>query len=141
MEKVLGGLNEGWGAVVSRSGGFGFIFSERLELSKDLGTYPGKSQRANPPYGAQFKVAGTRFVFNLVVCRRTTEASLPASVHRYFEELTGNHGITLLLFTGEDAVHKTERLFASPALRHRIREDGIVASKLHPSYVVLSSRS
>ncbi|MGA2481147.1 MAG: hypothetical protein ABSG63_20580 [Spirochaetia bacterium] len=72
MEKVLGGLNEGWGAVVSRSGGFGFIFSERLELSKDLGTYPGKSLRANPPFGAQFKVAGTRFVFNLVVCRRTT---------------------------------------------------------------------
>jgi hypothetical protein len=141
MEKVLGGLDEGWGAAVSRGGGFGFIFSEKLEMKKDLGTYPGKSQRANPPYGVQFWVPATRFTFNLVVCRGTAETSLLASVHRYYEELTGNHGITLLLISGQGSRSRGERLFASPALRPRIREAGVVSSTLHPAWVVLNTRS
>src|SRR5208282_3922051 len=48
MEKVLAGMDEGWEASVSRGGYFGFIYSERVQMVKELGTYSGKSDFAQP---------------------------------------------------------------------------------------------
>jgi hypothetical protein len=139
LEKVVGGLGEEWGAAVSRGGGFGFLYSERVELLRDLGTYPGKSQRGRPPYGAQFRLPGTRFAFNLVVCS-VEEASLLGSVHRYYEQLTGNRGITLVLNAAGHDARPADRLFASPALKPRIKESGVLSTALHPAYVILNAR-
>jgi hypothetical protein len=139
LEKLIGGLDEGWGAAISRNGGFGFVYSERIELLRDLGSYPGKSQRGRPPYGAQFRLPGTRFAFNLVVCS-VDGASLLGSVHRYYEQLTGNKGITLLLNAESRETRPADRLFFSPALKPRIKESGVLSTALHPAYVILNSR-
>ena len=109
MEKVLSGMDEGWEAAVSRRGYFGFIYNDRIEMVKDLGIYPGRDEFVHTPYAAQFRLAGTRFSMNLVLCHVETgkdgkpnpaEISHLADVYRYFEKLTGHRGITLLLSGG-----------------------------------------
>jgi hypothetical protein len=176
MEKVLAGMDDDWEADLSRGGFFGFFYNNRVQLIKELGTYPETVQFARPPYGAQFRFSGTRFAFNVVVCHieaegdqktRMAEIAHLAAVHRYFERLTGNRGITILLAGGlgddpEQAVRllmavtrgevlavKTnltgtkgshdgdEGMFASAALRPRIEEAGIGDSMPHPAYVIL----
>ncbi len=162
MEKVLAGMDEGWEASVSRGGSFGFLYSERVQMVKELGTYPGKSDFAQPPYGAQFRLAGTRFALNIVICHvgqkgpgsRAAEIAGLGLVYRYFENLTGNHGITLFLAAGlgddrERAARllaasgdvtllkASERMFASAALRSRILKTGIDTSTPSTAYVVL----
>ncbi|MGD0727270.1 MAG: hypothetical protein ABSB63_17085 [Spirochaetia bacterium] len=178
MEKVLAGMDDGWEAAVSRGGFFGFFYSNRVQLVKELGTYHETGQFVRPPYGAQFRLLGTRFVFNLVVCHVETERGRKAkateiahlrAVYHYFEELTGNRGITILLAgglgdeeepefrslvaatrgeviavkadpPGTGGLHdRGERVFASAALRPRIENAGISASTLHPMYVVLKT--
>lgn len=176
MEKVLAGMDDSWEAAMSRGGFFGFFYNNRVQLIKELGTYPETAQFVRPPYGAQFRFSGTRFLFNLIVCHieskgdqktRMAEIAHLAAVHRYFERLTGNRGITILLAGGlgddhEQAVRllmamtrgevlavKTtpsgtkgrhdgdEGMFASATLRPRIEEAGIGASMPHPAYVIL----
>jgi hypothetical protein len=174
MEKVLSGMDDGWEAAVSRNGYFGFIYNDRVQMVKDLGTYQGKDEFLHIPYGAQFKVAGTRFAVNLVLCHietsknrslKSAEIARLADVYRYFENLTGNRGITLLLAGGlgdvpEQAslsllpqgemvsLHRNltatagphdqgQRMFASVALRSMIEESGFGASAPHVAYVVL----
>ena len=68
MEKVLAGMDDSWEAAVSRSGYFGFIYSDRIQMVKDLGTYSGKGEFLHAPYAAQFRLVGTRFRVNLVLC-------------------------------------------------------------------------
>lgn len=162
MEKVLAGMDEGWEASVSRGGSFGFLYSERVQMVKELGTYSGKSDFAQPPYGAQFRLAGTRFALNLVVCRvgqtdsksRAAEIAGLSLVYRYFENLTGNRGITLLLAAGlgkdrERAARllasrgdvvllkSSDHIFASTALRPRIEKAGTDPSTPPAAYIVL----
>lgn len=170
MEKVLAGLDEGWEASVSRGGSFGFFYSNRVQLVKELGTYHETGHFVRPPYGAQFRLSGTPFAFNLVVShvesetdRKAREAEIAhlRAVYLYFEKLTGNRGITILLAggLGDDeeqefrslvaaargeviAVGRNtggERMFASAALRPRIENAGISGSTLHPMYVVLKT--
>jgi len=113
MEKVLAGMDDGWEATLSREGFYGFFYSERVPLVRELGTYPGPSQFGRPPYGAQFRLAGSRFAFNLVVCHIDAEKGPKAGaaeiahivqVYRYYEKLTGNRGITILAGSfGEEA--------------------------------------
>ena len=109
MEKVLAGMDDGWEAAVSRGGFFGFFYNNRVQLTKELGTYRETGQFARPPYGAQFRLLGTRFAFNLVVCHVETDKGHEAkameiahlrAVYQYFEKLTGSHGITILLAGG-----------------------------------------
>jgi hypothetical protein len=177
MEKVLAGMDEGWEAAVSKRGYFGFIYRDRVQMVKELGNYPGKGEFARIPYGAQFRLAGTRFALNLVICQievnkdqraRAMEIAHLAGVYRYFENLTGNHGITLLIAgglgserelasrslaaargdvvalrassTGAKGLHdEEERMFASAALRARIEEAGIGSSTPNSSYVILKT--
>jgi len=176
MEKVLAGMDEGWEAAVSRGGFFGFIYNDRVQMVKELGTYPGIGKFARAPYGAQFRLAGTRFALNLVVCHiearkgqeaRAAEIAHLAAVYHYFENLTGNRGITLLLagglrderelafrslvalgdvmalgasFTGAEGLHdEGDRMFASAALRSRIEEAGFSASTPRTAYVILKT--
>jgi hypothetical protein len=72
MEKVLAGMDDNWGAAASKSGYFGFIYNNRIQMIKDLGTYPGKGEFLHTPYAAQFRLAGTRFSVNLVLCHIET---------------------------------------------------------------------
>lgn len=118
MEKVLAGMDENWEAAMSRRGFFGFLYNGRVQLVKDLGTYPG-AQFSQPPYGAQFRLSGTRFAFNLVACHGETgkDDSRFSAAYRHFEQLTGNHGITILL-AGNGLI------IASPALRSRLAKSG-----------------
>jgi len=162
MEKVLAGMDEGWEASVSRGGSFGFLYSERVQMVKELGTYSGKSDFAQPPYGAQFRLAGSRFALNLVLCHvgqkdyrsRAAEIAGLSLVYRYFENLTGNHGITLLLAAGLGSdreraarllgaggdvvlLKTSDRIFASAALRPRIEKAGTDPSTPPAVYIVL----
>jgi hypothetical protein len=100
-------MDDSWEAVLSRTGrsSFGFFYDEKIHLERELGAYPRIVQFAHPPYGVQFKLAGSRFAFNLVLCRvapeqdraaRASELGHLAEVYRYFEKLTGNRGITIL---------------------------------------------
>ncbi len=175
MEKVLSGMDESWQAAVSRSGYFGFIYSARIQMVKDLGTYTGKSEFPHVPYAAQFRLAGTRFRVNLVLCQveggkdsglTAAEAARLADVYRYFENLTGNRGITLLLAggLGETSGPATtvvpqgemvplradhgaagspyargQRMFASAALQPLIEESGFGATTPAVAYVTLGA--
>jgi hypothetical protein len=177
MEKVLSGMDDGWEAAVSRSGYFGFIYNDRMQMVKDLGAYPGKGEFLRTPYAAQFRLVGTRFAVNLVLCHiaakkdnrlRAAEIARLAEVYRYYENLTGNHGITLLLAGGlsdvteqaseslipqgemvtlhtnlkatEGSHEKGRRMFASAALRPLIEESGLGTSAPQVAYVVLNAR-
>ena len=176
MEKVLSGMDvdAGWEAAVSRSGYFGFIYNDRIQMVKDLGTYPGKGEFLHTPYGAQFRLAGTRFSVNLVLCHveaskdrklKAAEIAGLADVYRYYENLTGNRGITLVLSGGlsdiseqtsesllseremvslhtslaakETSRDQGQRMFASVALQSRVEESGFGASAPPHAYVVL----
>lgn len=176
MEKVLAGLDDNWQAAVSRSGYFGFIYSDRIQMVKDLGTYSGKGELLHAPYAAQFRLVGTRFRVNLVLCHiepsrdrgvKAAEIALLADVHRYFEKLTGNRGITLLLAGGlgdlpaqapESLVPQGEmvplragpaaaegphdhgqQMFASAPLRLLIEKSGFGASTPPVAYVTLGA--
>ena len=99
---------------------------------------------------------------------RAAEIALLPLVYRYFEKLTGNHGITILLVGGlgdehEQAIRslsavarelvavqantsgagglhdRGEGIFASGELRHRIEIEGISGLPLHPLYIFLST--
>ena len=174
MEKVLSGLGENWEAAVSRSGHFGFIYNDRIQVVKDLGTYPGKGEFLHAPYAAQFRLVGTRFLVNLVVCHVETNGGLGATaagiahladVHHYYENLTGNRGITILLAGGLGHVPDQasgslapqgemvplradlaraglpddhgQRMFASSALQPLVQKSGFVASTPAVAYVTL----
>ena len=110
MEKVLAGLDDSWEAVMSRAGSFGFFYNDdQVQLVRELGTYPDKAQFARSPYGAQFRLSGTRFLFNIVICHiaagtdqepSTDEIANLASVYRYFEKISGDRGMTVLLAGG-----------------------------------------
>ena len=145
-------------------------------MIKDFGTYPGKGEFLHTPYAAQFRLAGTRFSVNLVLCHFETnkdpkfkadEIARLAGVYRYFEKLTGNRGITLLLAgglsdvpeqTSESLIRQGEmvslrtnltatkgphdqeqRMFVSAALRSRIEESGFGASAPPLAYVILKT--
>ena len=176
MEKVLAGMDDSWEAAVSRSGYFGFIYNDRIQMVQDLGTYPEKGEFLHTPYAAQFRRAGTRFLVNLVLChievdkdRSSRAAAIDrlARVHRYFESLTGNRGITLLLVGGLNDVPEQaseslipqgemvplrtnlaaaevrhdqgQRMFASAGLRPLIEESGFGASTPPVAYVTLGA--
>jgi hypothetical protein len=176
MEKVLAGMDDSWEAAVSRSGYFGFIYNDRIQLVKDLGTYPEIGEFLHAPYAAQFRLAGTRFLVNLVLCHievnkdrssRAAAISRLAHVYRYFENLTGNRGITLLLAGGLNDVPEQaseslipqgemvplrtnlaaaegrhdqgKRMFASAGLRVLIEESGFGASPPPVAYVTLGA--
>jgi len=113
LEKVLSLLADGWEAAISDneqesakySEFFGFFYNERVQLYRMLGPYPGDALFSRPPYGANFKVKGTSFSFNLIACHidsskgaRAREAEIDrlGAVYKYFEKLTGNHGITIM---------------------------------------------
>lgn len=106
LEKVLAVMDEGWEAVSSGGGGsFGFFYNERVQLVKELGAYPGKGQFLRPPTGARFRLTGTGFTFNVIVCdvmsgkdqnARSAEIVRLIDVYRYFEKLTGNRKCTIL---------------------------------------------
>jgi hypothetical protein len=111
LEKVLSLLADGWEAAISdqrtakQSEFFGFFYDERVELYKMLGPYPGSGLFSRPPYGANFKVKGSPFSFNLVACRidsgksaraRAAEIDRLGDVFQYFEKLTGNRGMTIM---------------------------------------------
>ncbi len=177
MEKVLSGMDDGWEAAVSRKGYFGFIYNDRIQMVKDLGAYLGKGEFLRTPYAAQFRLVGTRFAVNLVLCHIATkednrlkaaETARLADVYRYYENLTGNHGITLLLAGGlsdvteqaseslipqgemvslhsnprapESSHDKGRRMFASIALRSQIEEAGFGSSAPQVAYIVLNAR-
>ena len=174
MEKVLAGLDDSWEAAVSRSGYFGFIYNDRIQMVKDLGTYPEEGRFLHAPYAAQFRLVGTRFAVNLVLChiepdkdrtRSAAQIARLADVYRYFEKLTGNRGITLLLAGGlgdvsgqaseslmppgemvslrahlagaEGPHHQAQRMFASPSLESLIEESGFGASIPPVAFVTL----
>jgi hypothetical protein len=174
MEKVLAGMDESWEAAVSRSGYFGFIYNDRIQMVKDLGTYPEPGEFFYTPYAAQFRLVGTRFLVNLVLCHieadkdrssRTADVGRLSRVYRYFENLTGNRGITLLLTGGlkddlwqasESLAPRAEmvplranlaaaegrhdhgqRMFASAGLQVLVEESGLGASSPPVAYVTL----
>jgi hypothetical protein len=176
MEKVLAGMDDSWEAAVSRSGYFGFIYSDRIQMVKDLGTYSGNGEFLHAPYAAQFRLVGTRFCVNLVLCHiepnrdrkvKAAEIALLADVHRYFENLTGNRGITLLLAGGlndlparasesllpqgemiplranltaaEGLRDHGQRMFASAPLQSLIEKSGVGASIPPVAYVTLGA--
>jgi hypothetical protein len=145
-------------------------------MVKDLGTYQGKGEFLHTPYAAQFRLTGTRFSVNLVLCHietdrdhkfKAVEVASLADVYRYFENLTGNRGITILLSGGlSDVPERTsdslipqgeivslrtnltategphdqgQRMFASVALRSLIEESGFGASAPPVAYVILKT--
>jgi hypothetical protein len=173
MEKVLSGLDESWEAAVSTSGYFGFIYNDRIQMVKNLGAYPGKNEFVHAPFAAQFRLVGTRFAVNLVLCHVEAgrdhgpggaETSRLADVYRYFEKLTGNRRITLLMVGGLDGVPgqaaevgrgemvslrtgraaqdpraQGQQVFASDALRPRVKESGVGESTPRVAYIVLKT--
>ena len=123
LEKVLSLLADGWeGAISKHSQFFAFFYNERVELYKMLGEYPGAGQFSRPPCGANFRVKGSPFSFNLVACHidsaqgagaRNAEIDRLGDVYRYFEKLTGNHGMTIMAGDfGEDRIPSFRSLLA-----------------------------
>ena len=141
-------------------------------MVKDLGTYPEKAEFLHAPYAAQFRLVGTRFRVNLVLCEveavkdPKTRIDRLAQVHRYFENLTGNQGITLLLAeglhdmpmqaagaspptemvplraslpAGKSLDDRGQRVFVSSALRLMIETSGFGASNPPVTYVTLGA--
>ena len=174
MEKVLAGMDDSWEAAVSRGGYFGFIYNSRIQMVRDLGTYPETGEFLHAPYAAQFTLAGTRFLVNLVLCHveadkgrgsGLAEIGRLAHLYRYFENLTGNRGITLLLAGGLTGVPEPasesleprgemvplrtglaaaegrhdqgQRFFVSAGLRVLVEESGLGASSPPVAYVTL----
>jgi len=140
MEKVLAGLDDSWEAVLNGVGGYyGFFHNERLEVVKELGTYRGPTRFARPPYGVQFRLARSRFAFNLVACRvAARETAGLADVSRWFEKLTGNRGITILAARFEDGQEPTRgQLLPGTAFRSRLGRSGVETLLPHLAYLTL----
>ena len=135
MEKVLGGLDETWEAAVSKSGYFGFIYGGKTEMVKDLGTFLSSGASLHAPYAAQFRVVGTRFRVNLVICQAGTAAGM-AEVQRYYENLTGNRGITILLVPDDSGTDLAAVPSMSPALQRLVQASGVSSS--HPRVAYLT---
>ncbi len=110
---VLSELGSGWADFVSIQGEgsrnyqehFGFFFDAKVALVRNLGEYPKPNEFFRPPYGIQFRVKSTGFVFNLVACHivygkgeseRVTEISHLEEVYKYFDGLTDNKGTTII---------------------------------------------
>ena len=85
---------------------------------------------------------------------RASETALLESVYRYYEQLTGHRGITILAGQGLGPAASTDmievsgsahpsrsdgRMLASAALRRRIEGAGIGAPTPHPMYIVLNA--
>jgi len=123
MAEVLSRLGVHWADFVSSRGEgsrhyqehFGYFFDDKVELSKDLGEYARNGEFFRPPYGAQFRVKSTGFIFNLVACHivygkshadRATEIRHLEEVYEYFDGLTENRGTTVIAgdFNDEEAV-------------------------------------
>jgi hypothetical protein len=141
MEKVLGGVGDGWEAILSRRGGFfGFFFDERVEVVKELGTWRGPGRLARAPYGVRFRLSGTRFAFTIVACR-VTSAEVPhlPDVSRFFEDLTGNRGTTILAVQVDGGRPEEARITASTALRMRLGPTAL--DRAPPRAVFLSLRT
>lgn len=113
LEKVLTALADGWEAAISEKDRqsarsqefFGFFYNDRVELYKLLGAYPGEGLFSRPPYGANFRVKGSPFSFNLIACHIDSEKGAQArkaeidrlgEVYTFFEKMTGNRGITIM---------------------------------------------
>jgi len=140
MEKVLAGMDDRWEAVLNGAGGYyGFFYDERLEVVKELGTYRDPGRFPRPPYGVQFRLARSRFAFNLVACRvAARNAAGLADVSRWFEKLTGNRGITILAARFEDGQDPTRgQLFPGTAFRSRLGRSGVETFLPHLAYLTL----
>jgi len=150
MEKVLAGMDDRWEAVLNGAGGYyGFFYDERLEVVKELGTYRGSGRFPRPPYGVlaervlaygvQFRLARSRFAFNLVACRvAARDTAGLADVSRWFERLTGNRGITILAARFEDGQDPTRgQLFPGTAFRSRLGRSGVETFLPHLAYLTL----
>ncbi len=150
MEKVLAGMDDRWEAVLNGAGGYyGFFFNEKLQVVKELGTYRGPGRFPRPPYGVlaervlaygvQFRLARSRFAFNLVACRVAAgDTARLAEVSRWFEKLTGNRGITILAArfeAGQDPARG--QLFPGTAFRSRLGRSGVESALPHLAYLTL----
>jgi endonuclease/exonuclease/phosphatase family metal-dependent hydrolase len=111
---VLSQLGSQWADFVSTQGEgsrsyqehFGFFFDDKVELSRDLGEYPQPHEFFRPPYAVQFRVKSTGFTFNLVACHiiygksekeRFAEIIHMEEVYEYFEGVSENKGITIIV--------------------------------------------
>jgi endonuclease/exonuclease/phosphatase family metal-dependent hydrolase len=111
---VMAQLGSRWGNFVSIQGEgsksyqehFGFFYDEKVEFARDLGEYSAPHEFLRPPYALQFRVKSTGFIFNLVACHiiygksekeRIAEISHLQEVYRYFEGLSQNRGITIIV--------------------------------------------
>ena len=115
MASVLAMLGPGWSDAMSAFGEgsaryqehFGFFYSSsKVELLRKLGEFPVTAEFFRPPFGAQFKSRDTGLVFNLVACHivygkseraRVAEISHLGEVYQYFEGLTGNRAVTMIV--------------------------------------------
>lgn len=114
MSEVLGRLGPGWADVMSDQGEgsrryqeyFGFFYDGKVELVKKLGEFSRTGEFFRPPYGAQFKAKDSGLLFNLVACHiiygksegeRLAEIRHLGEVYQYFEGLTGNRGVTVIV--------------------------------------------
>jgi deoxyribonuclease-1-like protein len=114
MSDVLSQLGVGWSDTMSEVGEgsrrykeyFGFFFDQKVELVRALGIYPTAHEFFRPPYGAQFRCKGSDLTFNLVACHivygksereRLAEIRHLSEVYSYFEGVTGNQGITMIV--------------------------------------------
>jgi hypothetical protein len=112
MESVLQKLPESWSYVISdRAVGtlsyreyYGFFYNDRIEVIRILGFYP-NTGFIRPPFGVQFRVKETGFVFNLVIAhiiygdnvsQRIAEIIHLGNVYTYFEMLTGDQSKTII---------------------------------------------
>ena len=115
MASILALLGPGWSDAMSDTGEgssryqehFGFFYSSsRVALVQKLGEFPRVSEFFRPPFGAQFRSRDSGLLFNLVAChivygkserRRVAEISHLGEVYRYFEGMTGNHAVTMIV--------------------------------------------
>lgn len=144
MERLLAGMGDNWEAILDGTdGSYGFLYNERIEAARELGTYHGESRFAQPPYGVQFRVPSTGLVFNLVGCRISTgEAGGLADVTRYFEKLTGNRGITILAVDNSNEKNSVRaEIIPAPALHRRLHSlRNNVSSPIFASLTLNASR-
>jgi endonuclease/exonuclease/phosphatase family metal-dependent hydrolase len=113
MREVDAKLGNGWKYAISDHAEgsrrykeyFGFFYNSKVELVKRLGAFPARRRFLRPPYGVQFRLKETGFTFNLVAVHivygtresaRVAEINHLGEVHRYFERITGNAGMTII---------------------------------------------
>lgn len=132
MSDVLERLGPGWSDAMSDVGEgsrryqeyFGFFFDAKVALVKKLGEFSRSGEFFRPPYGAQFKAVDSELLFNLVACHiiygksegeRLAEIRHLGEVYQYFEGLTGNRGITVIV--GDFNEDKSEAFQSLAALQ------------------------